>query len=47
MGQYGETIKATTSPKVVTYNKFLEILQNNQVGVAVKSLCEIASKENY
>ena len=46
MVQYGETIKATTSPKVVTYNKFLEILQNNRIGVAVRSLCEIACKEN-
>ena len=30
MVQYGETVKATTTPKEVTYNKFLEILQNNQ-----------------
>ena len=36
MIQYGETIKATTNPKIVTYKKFLEILQNNNVGVAVR-----------
>ena len=47
MVQYGETVKATTTPKEVTYNKFLEILQNNQIGVAVRSLCEIACKENH
>ena len=46
MIQYGETVKATTSPKVVTYNKFIEILQNNKVGVAVNELCRIACKED-
>ena len=29
MVQYGETIKATTTPKIITYKKFLEILQNS------------------
>ena len=38
MIQYGETVKATTSPKVITYNKFIEILQNNKVGVAVRCI---------
>ncbi len=46
MVQYGETIKATTTPKVVTYNKFLEILQNNKAGVVINELCRIACKED-
>jgi len=46
MIQHGQTIKATTNPKVVTYNKFLEILQKNKIGIAIKSLCEKACKES-
>lgn len=42
----GPTVKLPDDPRDVTYNKFLEILQNNKAGVAIKALCEIACKEN-
>jgi DNA replicative helicase MCM subunit Mcm2 (Cdc46/Mcm family) len=45
MAQTGSTVKAPSDPKVVTYEKFIEILQNNKAGVAIKALCEIACKE--
>jgi MoxR-like ATPase len=44
--QYGEMITTATSPKTMTYNKFLEILQNNKVGVSTKLLCQIACHED-
>ena len=46
MIQHGQTVMAKSSPRDITYNKLLEILQNNKAGVVIKSLCEIASKEN-
>ena len=46
MIQYGETIKSTTTPKIVTYKKFLEILQNSTVGIDIRELCKIACKED-
>jgi hypothetical protein len=44
--QYGEMLKTISNPKIVTYNKFLEILQNNKAGVSIKELCKIACYEN-
>ena len=46
MAQTGSTVKIPSDPKVATYDKFIEILQNNKAGVAIKSLCEIGCKEN-
>jgi len=46
MVQHGQTVKLPINPKVVTYNKFLKILQNNKVGVTVKELCRTASYED-
>lgn len=46
MIQYGETIKTTTTPKSVTYKKFLEILQNSTVGIDIRELCKVACKED-
>ena len=46
MVQYDETVKATTTPKEVTYSKFLEILENNKVGVDIRELCKTACKED-
>jgi MoxR-like ATPase len=46
MAQTGPTVKAPTDPKVVTRDKFIEILQNNEVGVAIKALCEIGCRES-
>ena len=46
MVQYGETIKATTTPKIITYKKFLEILQSSTIGIDIRELCKIACKED-
>ena len=46
MAQTGSTVKIPSDPKAATHDKFIEILQNNKAGVAIKSLCEIGCKEN-
>lgn len=46
MVQTGSTVNVPTDPRIATYDKFKEILQNNKVGVEINSLCEIACKEN-
>lgn len=46
MVQTGSTVNAPSDPRIATYDKFKEILQNSKIAVAVSSLCEIACKEN-
>lgn len=46
MVQTGPTVKVPDDPRIITYTKCLEILQNNKVGVEIKTLCQIACKEN-
>jgi MCM P-loop domain len=46
MIQYGETIRMVITPKIVTYKKFLEILQNSTVGIEIRELCKVACKED-
>ena len=36
---YGEVIKTIINPKIVTYNRFLDILQDNKAGVSIRELC--------
>ena len=44
--QYGSMVNTVISMRQITCNKFIEILQNAKIGVAIYSLCEIACKEN-
>ena len=44
--QYGSMVNTITSMRQITCNKFIEILQNNKVGVAIKALYDIACKES-
>ena len=46
MAQYGPTVAMISSPKDVTYKKFLEILQNTRSGIVVEELCKIACHES-
>ena len=46
MVQYGQTIKMPSNPKDVTYEKCVEILQDNSTGIAIRELFEIACKED-
>ena len=44
--QYGSMVNTIRTANQITYNKFVEILQNIKVGVNVYGLCEMASREN-
>ena len=46
MVQYGQTIKMPSNPKDVTYEKCVEILQDNSTGIAIRELFEIALQRN-
>jgi hypothetical protein len=44
--QYAEIVKVVAKPSKITLKKFIDILENTKVGVAVTELCKIASKED-
>jgi DNA replicative helicase MCM subunit Mcm2 (Cdc46/Mcm family) len=44
--QYGSMVDTIVPMSQVTYNKFIEILQNSKVGITLLEMCKIASKED-
>lgn len=43
---YAENVKVSPIPSEITYNKFLEILENTQAGISLEELCRLATNED-
>ena len=44
--QYAENVKIVVKPSQITFEKFLEILENTKGGFTVYELCKLACKED-
>jgi len=44
--QYAENVKVVVNPSQITYDKFLEILENSKAGITIQELRRLACKED-